>query len=84
MGVIAASFSATASPTQPPAPAPDGDVIPVACAVFLHDDNSIEVDGCSGGDAETRFDQRRIATMTVNVPRSLLSPTVLPDVTARS
>jgi hypothetical protein len=60
------------------------DVIAVECAVFCHDDNSLMVDGRSYRTAdeteENRPDQRCVATVTVNVPKSLLSPAVLPDV----
>lgn len=70
-------------PSQPAAP---GDVIPVECAVFCHDDNSLMVEGrsyCTADETEeNRPDQRCVATVTVNVPQSLLSPAVLPDVTA--
>lgn len=77
---------ATAKRVFPPA-AP-GDVIPVECAVLIDPLNNVLIDGLSDCPvAETvkyhghdRDQRRHIATLTVNVPRSLLSPAVLPDV----
>lgn len=83
---------ATAKRVFPPAqPAAPGDVIPVECAVTRRNDEDGKLDyigiyGQSICDAKTFAYSMRpdphIATVTINVPKSLLSPAVLPNVTA--